>query len=56
MPLKTGSSPKTKSDNISELMHAYQHSGKIGETVPRNRKHALEIAVAIASQKARDSK
>lgn len=52
MPLKS-SKPST---NIKELLHSYKESGKIGNTKPRNMKHAKEIASAIAYKKSRDSK
>jgi hypothetical protein len=56
MPLEKGPSPKSISDNIKELLLTYQNSGKIGNTTPRNRQHAHEIAVAIAESQAKKSK
>ena len=52
MPLKKGSGKFTISNNIKELIHAYKEKGKIGNTTPKNMKHAREIASAIAYEKA----
>jgi hypothetical protein len=56
MPLKSGSSQKTKSSNIGELVRAFKRTGKIGNTKPRSAKHARVIAAAIAYDKARKAK
>ena len=48
MPLKAGSSNQVKSYNIKELMRSYEQKGTIGNTHPKNKKHALQIAIAIA--------
>ena len=37
MPLKSGSSNKTKSSNIKELMKQYKETGKIGTSTPKNK-------------------
>jgi len=56
MPLKSGKSKETRGNNIAEMITSYKESGKIGNTKPRNMKHAKEIASAIAYKKSRDSK
>lgn len=56
MPLKSGSSSKTVSKNVSELMGAYKKSGKIGSSKPKSKKAAQKQAVAIALSKAGKSK
>jgi hypothetical protein len=55
MPLKSGSSDKTRSENIGELMHAYKSKGKIGNTTPKSKAKAAQIAAAIAYKKQRES-
>ena len=55
MPLKSGSSAKTRSSNIKEMMHKFKGTGKIGPTRPRNIKHAQKIAAAAAFTKSRES-
>lgn len=55
MPLKSGTSKKTISKNVSELMGAYKKSGKIGASKPKTKKAAQKQAVAIAYQKANES-
>ena len=52
MPLKQGSSQKTVGKNVSELMHAYKHKGKIGTSKPSSKEAAQKQAVAIALGKA----
>jgi len=52
MPLETGKSDAALSANISLMMREYRRSGKIGDTRPRDQKHAQEIAAAIAYEKA----
>lgn len=52
MPLKKGSSDKTVSSNIKELMHTYKKKGKIGASKPKSKKKAQKQAVAIALSKA----
>lgn len=56
MPLKSGSSSKTKSSNIKELLHKYKEKGKIGNTKPGSMKKAQQIASAIAYRKSRERK
>lgn len=56
MPLQKGKSDKTRSANIGEVMRSYKETGKIGNTKPRNAKHAAAIASAIAYSKQRESK
>jgi hypothetical protein len=56
MPLKSGTSKKTVSKNVSELMGAYKKSGKIGTSKPKTKKVAQKQAVAIALSKAGKSK
>jgi len=52
MPLQAGKD--AMSENIRELMHAYDSTGEIGNTTPKSRAHARLIAVAIAESKARE--
>lgn len=56
MPLKSGSSNKTKSDNIKELMKSYKETGKIGTSTPKNKEKARKQAIAIAYSEAGKSK
>lgn len=48
MPLIKSNSKLARSSNIRELLHAYKSKGKIGNTKPRGKKHAMKIATAIA--------
>jgi hypothetical protein len=52
MPLRAGK--ENVSGNISEMMHAYERKGSIGNTKPRSKGHARLIAVAAAMQKLRE--
>jgi hypothetical protein len=53
MPLKKGSSKKTVSNNIGEILHSFKQSGKIGNTEPGSMEKARKIAAAAAYSKAR---
>ena len=56
MPLKKGSSSKTVSKNISELIRSYKKTGKIGTSKPRSEKNAQKQAIAIALSSAGKTK
>jgi hypothetical protein len=56
MPLKKGSSKKTISKNIGELMRSFKKTGKIGTSEPESTKEAQKQATAIAYSKAGKSK
>lgn len=43
-------------DMVKELMASYKENGKIGSTKPRNKAHALNIALAIAQETKRKKK
>jgi hypothetical protein len=55
MPLKSGSSAKTRSTNIRELLHSFKQSGRIGNSKPGSMKAAVKQAAAIAYRKARET-
>lgn len=46
MPLKKGSGHH--SENIREMVSSYKQTGKIGNTRPRSKAHAVKIANAAA--------
>jgi hypothetical protein len=48
MPLKKGSSQKTVSSNIGEMMRKYKKTGEIGTSKPASKGKAMKQAVAIA--------
>jgi len=56
VPFKKGSSKSTISTNIRECINSYKKSGKVGNTHPRNLKHAVKICTAAAYTSARRSK
>lgn len=56
MPLRVGKGKKVISDNIREMMNAFNKTGKIGNTRPKNKKEALKIATAAAFTKSRFNK
>lgn len=56
MPLTSGSSSKTLSANIAELMNSYKANGRIGNTVPENKDKAQKTAIAVAYAKRKESK
>ena len=56
MPLKRGSSQKTISTNIGEMVRGYKESGKIGTSRPASKRAAVKQAAAIAYSKARKTK
>ena len=56
MPLKKGSSQKTISTNIGEMVGKFKKTGKIGTSKPTSKKKAVKQAVAIALSTAGKSK
>ena len=56
MPLKKGSSQKTISTNIGEMVRKFKDTGKIGTSRPRSTRKAVKQAAAIAYGSARKSK
>ena len=56
MPLKKGSSQKTISRNIGELVGTYKQKGKIGTSKPKSKAAAIKQAAAIAYSKAGKSR
>ncbi len=56
MPLKKGSSQKTISGNIGEMVRKYKKTGEIGASKPASKGKAVKQAVAIALSTAGKSK
>jgi len=56
MPLKKGSSQKTISGNIGEIVRDYKKDGAIGTSKPKSKAAAVKQAVAIAYDKAGKAK
>lgn len=56
MPLKKGSSQKTISGNIGEMVRKFKDTGKIGTSRPAGKRAAIKQAAAIAYSTARRSK
>jgi len=56
MPLKRGSSQKTISSNIGEIVRDYKKDGMIGTSKPRSKSAAVKQAAAIAYDKAGKTK
>lgn len=56
MPLKKGSSRKTISSNIGEIVRDYKKDGMIGTSKPKNKAAAVKQAVAVAYSKAGKTK
>lgn len=55
MSLSAGSSPKTRSTNIKEMLHAFKQTGRIGNSKPGNMRQAVRQAAAAAYRKARET-
>ena len=56
MPLKKGKSQATVSGNIKTLVDDWKTTGSIGTSHPKSKKKAVQQAVAIAMDKARESR
>lgn len=56
MPLKRGSSRKTISTNIGEMVRSYKDTGRIGTSKPASKTAAVKQAAAIAYDKAGKAK
>lgn len=52
MPLQPGSSAKTRSTNIKEMLHSFKQTGRIGNSHPKSMKKAMAQAAAAAYRKA----
>lgn len=48
MPLRRGRSRKVISQNIREIVHSWERTGRIGNSRPKTRKQAVKQAVAIS--------
>lgn len=56
MPLKKGSSQKTISANIGEMVRSFKETGKLGTSKPKSKTAAVKQAAAIAYEKAGKAK
>lgn len=56
MPLERGSSRKTMSSNIREMVDSWKGTGRIGTSKPRSKRKAIKQAVAAAYAQKRSSK
>lgn len=56
MPLKKGSSQKTISTNIGEMVRDYKKDGMIGTSKPKSKAAAVKQAAAIAYERAGKAK
>lgn len=52
MPLRSGSSAKTRSTNIGEMLRSFKQTGRIGNSKPGSMKKAAAQASAVAYRKA----
>lgn len=56
MPIKKGSSNKTRAENIKEMVTSFKAKGSIGNTRPGSLKKASQIAAAIAYKNQRKAR
>lgn len=56
MPLKKGSSQKTISANIGEMVRSFKETGKLGSSKPKSKTAAVKQAAAIAYETAGKAK